>query len=82
LWIGYFRLSGALSRTLRGMDWILHGVALGTVCAGVALVASAFVQYNLGDPPVMMVVWLLLGMTIAINRLLFDPQFLERLRVW
>jgi hypothetical protein len=82
LWARYFRLAGGLAKGFQGRDWLLHGVGLAAVAAGAALVASAFVQYNLGDPAVMAIVWLLLGMSAATSRLAEDDASVQRLKVW
>ena len=82
LWVRYFRLTGGLARRLRGREWLLHGIGLAALAAGVALVASAFVQYNLGDPAVMAEVWLLLGLAVGTSSLAENDGDIERLRVW
>ncbi len=49
-------------------DWVSRGVLLGTLGGTIGFVLASFVHYTLGDGEVMMIVWMLMGLTIAVVR--------------
>ena len=50
-------------------NWFSQGVLAGTLAATVAFVSMSSVHYTLGDSEIMIVFWLLMGMSLALNRL-------------
>lgn len=70
LMVLYVRLLARLvGRTRAAADWWEHGLALGIFGAAVGFLASGLVHYNFGDSEVVMVFWLLCGVTLALDRL-------------
>jgi O-antigen ligase len=52
--------------------WELWGVALGGLGGLVAFNVSSLVHFNFGDGEVVMMFWLLTGMTFAVRRIVFE----------
>ena len=74
VWMTWMALYlGMLWRKVRSkeMDWLCRGVLLGALGGTVGFLISGFVQYNWGDSEVVMIVYLLMGLTLAIVR---DPS--------
>jgi len=70
IWLiaAYFLLAiRVIGKTRRG-DYFEYGIALGAFGAVLAFVLSSFIHYVLGDGEVMAVIWLLMGVTIAMDR--------------
>jgi O-antigen ligase len=51
-------------------DWFLRGASLGILAATIGFLSSSLVHYNLGDSEVQMLFWFLMGLAIALNRML------------
>src|SRR5262249_10628941 len=58
-----------IGKTRRG-SYFEYGIALGAFGAALAFVLSSFIHYVLGDGEVMAVIWLLMGVTIAMDRMI------------
>ncbi|MFN2483026.1 MAG: O-antigen ligase family protein [Pyrinomonadaceae bacterium] len=65
----YARTSWRLARRAAGRDWIARGLALGALGGAVGFFSSGFVHYNLGDSEVVMVFYIIMGLTLAAERL-------------
>ena len=65
----YLWVLARLVRRNCGQDWATHGIALGVFGGVCGFLASGLVHYNLGDSEVAMVLWLLAGVTLALDRL-------------
>ncbi|MBI2956891.1 MAG: O-antigen ligase family protein [Acidobacteria bacterium] len=50
-------------------DWRAHGLVLGLFGAATGFLASSLVHYNFGDSEVAMLLWLLAGTALALDRL-------------
>jgi hypothetical protein len=50
-------------------DWFSRGLILGVLGGTVGFVLASFVHYTLGDGEVMVILWLLMGLAIAVARL-------------
>ncbi len=63
---------------LRG--WFAHGLVLGVLGGFLAFLAAGVVQYNLGEEQIDTAVWFLMGLTLALDRILLSsaPQAAER----
>lgn len=53
----------------RDWDWFSRGVVLGVFGGAIGFVASGFLHYSLGDAEVMTLIWLFMGLAIAVARL-------------
>ena len=58
-----------IGKTRRG-GYFEYGMALGALGAALAFVLSSFIHYVLGDGEVMAVIWFLMGVTIAMDRMI------------
>jgi O-antigen ligase len=72
LWLlaGYSQVLVRLLRTTGKRDWRLHGLALGMASATCAFLLGSLTDYNWGDSEVVMVFWMFVGWTLALERLL------------
>jgi hypothetical protein len=71
LWIAasLFRLPLRLLRTLSAGDPWMRGVTLGVLGSTVAFYVASLVHYNQGDGEVMILMYILMGMAVAIERM-------------
>lgn len=71
LWLvtAYLLLLIRLIRKTRSAGYFEYGIALGAFGAALAFILSSFIHYILGDGEVMAVMWFLMGLTIALDRL-------------
>lgn len=73
LWLSvvflYARMLWRLWRAPALVDWRERGIALGALGALVGFLSSGMVHYNLGDSEVVMVFYLIMGLTLALERL-------------
>jgi len=72
LWLmgGYLLYLGRSWRSARDWEWFPRGLYAGIFAGVIAFLLSSFVQYNLGDGEVMVLIWLFLGLTVALVRIL------------
>jgi O-antigen ligase len=68
--VAYLRLLLRLIKRIPPDDWFSRGLALGILGATVGFVSSSFVHFNLGDSEVQMLFWFLMGLAIAMERLI------------
>lgn len=64
----YGRVSWTLARSKTISDWIERGLALGAVGGLVGFFASGFVHYNFGDSEVVMIFYIVMGLTLSLER--------------
>jgi O-antigen ligase len=64
----YARMLWRLVRRGGVEDWIERGIALGALGGLVGFLASGLVHYNLGDSEVAMVFYLIMGLTLVVER--------------
>ena len=76
LWFiaAYFLLLIRLISKTRRRSYFEYGMALGAFGAALAFVLSSFIHYVLGDGEVMAVMWLLMGIAMALDRMLEPRQ--------
>ena len=65
----YGRMLWRLARARAGGGWIERGLALGALGGLVGFFASGLVHYNLGDSEVVMIFYLIMGLSLAAERL-------------
>jgi hypothetical protein len=68
LWMGMFLRSLWTNLRSKEMDQVARGILLGTLGGTVGFLISGLVQYNWGDSEVVMVLYLLMGLSFAIVR--------------
>lgn len=76
-WIAwmYFYLR-MLWRSLKSdaIDWLERGLLLGCFGGSAGFIASGLVHYNWGDSEVIMIFYLLMGLSIAVDRMIAERQ--------
>ena len=76
-WIAwmYFYLR-MLWRSLKNnsADWLERGLLLGCFGGSAGFIASGLVHYNWGDSEVIMIFYLMMGLSIAVNRMIAERQ--------
>jgi O-antigen ligase len=72
----YLRLLFRLRPRIPPSDWFARGVCLGIVGSTLGFFTSSLVHYNLGDSEVQMLFWFLMGIAIALDRIISrqEPQ--------
>jgi hypothetical protein len=70
----YWRLLWRFARRANADDWTERGLALGALGGSVGFFVSGLVHYNLGDSEVAMVFYFLMGLALALERLLADES--------
>lgn len=70
LMIAYFRHLRRLLRAAAAAPWFYRGLALGIFAGALAFYLGCLVQYTLGDGEVMPLVWLFMGLSVVLWRLL------------
>ncbi len=56
-------------------DWRERGLALGALGGLVGFCASGMVHYNFGDSEAVMVFYLIMGLTLALERFAWEESF-------
>ncbi len=74
LMVAYFRHLRHLLRASRQAPWFYRGLTLGIVAGAIAFYLGCLVQYTLGDGEVMPLVWLFMGCSVVLWRLLGERQ--------
>jgi O-antigen ligase len=70
LMVAYFRHLRRLLRASAQAPWVYRGLALGIFAGALAFYLGCLVQYTLGDGEVMPLVWLFMGLSVVLWRLL------------
>ncbi|HEV2118150.1 MAG TPA: O-antigen ligase family protein [Terriglobales bacterium] len=70
LMVAYFRHLRRLLRLSTQAKWFYQGLALGIFASALAFYLGCLVQYTLGDGEVMPLVWLFMGCSVVLYRLL------------
>ena len=65
----YGRTLWRLTRARAGGDWVVRGLALGALGGLVGFFAGGLVHYNFGDSEVVMIFYLVMGLSLAAERL-------------
>jgi O-antigen ligase len=78
LWLGFLAVYvRTLWRTLRtarsDLGWMERGIMLGALGGFAGFFVSGLVHYNWGDSEVVMVLYLIMGLALAIDRLALRP---------
>jgi O-antigen ligase len=73
LLVAYFVLLWRLLRRAALSDWFVRGAVLGLGASMIGLLVDSVVQYSLGEAPVLMLMWFLVGLTIVLDRIVV-PQ--------
>ena len=68
----YARMLWRSQRQLTKENWIERGVALGALGGLVGFMISGVVHYNWGDSEVVMILYLIMGMSLVVNRRLVE----------
>ena len=81
IWVisAYLFLLIRVIRKTRRAGYFEYGTALGAFGAALAFALSSFIHYVLGDGEVAAVIWLLMGITVALDRMIADEQSAARL---
>jgi hypothetical protein len=74
LMVAYFRHLRRLLRASAQAKWFYRGLALGIFASAVAFYLGCVVQYTLGDGEVMPLVWLAMGCSVVLWRLLEEQK--------
>lgn len=74
LMVAYFRHLRRLLRVSAQAKWFYRGLALGIFVSAVAFYLGCLVQYTLGDGEVMPLVWLFMGCSVVLWRLLEERK--------
>lgn len=74
----YARMLWRLQRQLAKENWIERGVVLGALGGLVGFMISGLVHYNWGDSEVVMIFYLIMGLSLAIGRLYGTASGSER----
>ena len=64
----YARMLWRLRRQLSKDDWIERGVVLGALGGLIGFMLSGFVHYNWGDSEVVMIFYLIMGLSLVVER--------------
>jgi hypothetical protein len=70
----YGRMLWRLARGGLEGDWVMRGLALGALGGLVGFLAAGLVHYNFGDSEVVMVFYLIMGLSLAAERLAAEPR--------
>jgi hypothetical protein len=76
IWLmaAYLVLLIRIVRKTRGAGYFEYGTALGAFGAALAFLLSCITHYILGDGEVMAIMWFLMGITVALDRILVHEQ--------
>ena len=64
----YARILWRTQRQLSRDDWIERGVVLGALGGLIGFMLSGFVHYNWGDSEVVMIFYLIMGLSLVVER--------------
>jgi O-antigen ligase len=64
----YARMLWQLQRRVAKENWIERGIVLGALGGLVGFMTSGFVHYNWGDSEVVMIFYLIMGLSLVVNR--------------
>jgi O-antigen ligase len=70
LMIAYLSFLKRLLDRVRSADWFLLGIVLGITGSVIGFLVESVVQYNMGEEQVVSVLWLFMGLAVALNRIL------------
>ncbi len=70
LMIAYLAFLKRLIDRVRSADWFLLGIVLGITGSVIGFLVEAVVQYNMGEEQVVTVLWLFMGLAVALDRIL------------
>ncbi len=65
----YARTLWRTQRTVAKEDWIERGIVLGALGGLIGFMISGFVHYNWGDSEVVMILYLIMGLSLVVNRM-------------
>lgn len=74
LMVAYFQYLRRLLRLSGQANWFYRGLALGIFASALAFYLGCIVQYTLGDGEVMPLVWLFMGCSVTLYRILQEPK--------
>lgn len=74
LMVAYFRHLWRLLRASAHAKWFYRGLALGIFASALAFYLGCLVQYTLGDGEVMPLVWMFMGCSVVLYRLLQERE--------
>jgi uncharacterized membrane protein YuzA (DUF378 family) len=77
----YARMLWQLQRRVAKQNWIERGIVLGALGGLVGFMISGLVHYNWGDSEVVMIFYLIMGLSLVVNRRLGEevkPQRTQR----
>jgi hypothetical protein len=74
LMVAYFRHLRRLLRASTQAQWFYRGLALGILASAVAFYLGCLVQYTLGDGEVMPLVWLFMGSSVVLYRIVEERR--------
>jgi O-antigen ligase len=74
LMVDYFRHLRCLLRLSAQAKWFYRGLAVGMFASAVAFYLGCLVQYTLGDGEVMPLVWLFMGCSVVLYRVLQERK--------
>ncbi|HZR31968.1 MAG TPA: O-antigen ligase family protein [Terriglobales bacterium] len=78
LMVEYFRHLRRLLLASTHAGWFAHGMALGIFASAIAFYLGCLVQYTLGDGEVMPLVWLFMGCSVVLYRILTESTAPEQ----
>jgi hypothetical protein len=70
LMLAYLLFLGRHWKQAEHWDWAPRGIFLGILGGAIAFIMSSFIQYTQGDAEVMLLIWLFMGIAIALIRIL------------
>jgi O-antigen ligase len=74
LMVAYFLQLGKLLQASRTATWFYRGLALGIFASALAFYLGCLVQYTLGDGEVMPLVWMFMGTSVVLYRMVKEQK--------
>ena len=74
LMAAYLTLLGRSWKRTLGWEWFARGALLGIFGGAIGFVLTAFIHYNVGDGEVMILIWLFMGIAMALARMDLPEQ--------
>jgi O-antigen ligase len=71
----YARMLWRLRRRMPAENWIERGIVFGALGGLIGFMLSGFVHYNWGDSEVVMVFYLIMGLSLVVERLTSEPAY-------
>ena len=62
-------------KSSKNWDWFQRGMLLGVAAGAIGFMLAGFVQYALGDGEVMILIWMFMGILVAMARICQDKLF-------